>query len=144
MLVYRIDCGFIWHTVPIDSILFHMNPVHNLSSYFLRSIPILPSNPRLSFKWSCQFRLVCNITTLFQQLKTIQRQMKGWLVSDELERFWKDAVVAKFKVPSRYSPRGTEKNHENLRQDSWSPDRDVNPGRPEYEGVLTTRPRYSV
>jgi hypothetical protein len=36
-----------------------------------------------------------------------------------------------FKVLSRHPPGGTEENHENLSQDSWSPDRDLNPGPPE-------------
>jgi hypothetical protein len=31
----------------------------------------------------------------------------------ELERIWKEAVVASFKVQSRHLPGGTEENHEN-------------------------------
>jgi hypothetical protein len=37
---------------------------------------------------------------------------------------------------------GLWKTTKNLRQDSWSPSRDLNPGPPEYEaGLLTTRQR---
>jgi hypothetical protein len=36
---------------------------------------------------------------------------------------------------------GLKKTTEVLYQDSLSPGRDFNPGPPEYEGVLTTRPR---
>jgi hypothetical protein len=53
-------------------------------------------------------------------------------------------VVIQFKVLSPYLLGGTEKNHENLSQDSRSPGRDLNPRRPEYEvGVSTTLPRRS-
>jgi hypothetical protein len=66
-------------------------------------------------------------------------------MNDELERMWKEAVVAKFKVLLfRHFPGGTEKN-QNVSQHSLSPGRNLNPGPPEYEaGVLTTRPRRSV
>jgi hypothetical protein len=37
---------------------------------------------------------------------------------DELERMWKEAVVAYFKVLSRHSPGGTEENTKTLSQDS--------------------------
>jgi hypothetical protein len=33
-------------------------------------------------------------------------------VNDELERMWKEAVVALFKVLSRHLPGGSEENHE--------------------------------
>jgi hypothetical protein len=39
---------------------------------------------------------------------------------------------------------GLRKTTTNLSQDSRSPGRDLNPGPPEYEGVLTTRPGRSV
>jgi hypothetical protein len=58
-------------------------------------------------------------------------------VNDQLERMWKKAVVAYFKVLSRHSPGGTEENHEILSQDSRCPVRYLNTGLPEYEaGVL--------
>jgi hypothetical protein len=34
-------------------------------------------------------------------------------VNDELERMWKDAVVAKFKATSLHLADGTEENHKN-------------------------------
>jgi hypothetical protein len=40
-------------------------------------------------------------------------------------------------------PGGDEEDHEKS-QSSWSPGQDSNPGLPEYEGVLTTRARYSA
>jgi hypothetical protein len=33
-------------------------------------------------------------------------------VSNELERMWKEAVLAEFKAIFRYLPGGTEENHE--------------------------------
>jgi hypothetical protein len=39
---------------------------------------------------------------------------------------------------------GNEENHEELCEDSWSPDRDSNPGPPEYEARLLTIRRHSV
>jgi hypothetical protein len=39
-------------------------------------------------------------------------------VNDKLERMWKEVLVDCFKVISRHSPGGTEKNHENPRS-SW-------------------------
>jgi hypothetical protein len=66
-------------------------------------------------------------------------------VNDELERMWKEAPVAKFKMLSQHLLGGTEENHENLNQDSQSPGRDLNPGPPEYEAeMLTTRPLRMV
>jgi hypothetical protein len=35
-------------------------------------------------------------------------------VDNEIERMWKEAVVACFKVISQYLPGGTEENHENI------------------------------
>jgi hypothetical protein len=43
--------------------------------------------------------------------------MKGGYVNDKLKRMWKE-IVAYFKVLSQHLPGGTEKNHENLNQDS--------------------------
>jgi hypothetical protein len=39
-------------------------------------------------------------------------------MNDKLERMCEEAVVAYFKVPFWHLLRGTEKNHENLGQDS--------------------------
>jgi hypothetical protein len=65
-------------------------------------------------------------------------------VNKELERKWKEAVVAQLTVLSRHLSGGTEENHEKP-HNSRSPGRDSNPGPPEYEaGVLTTRSRLSV
>jgi hypothetical protein len=66
-------------------------------------------------------------------------------VNDDLERMWKEAAVAKFKMLSQHLLGGAEENHENLNQDSQSPGRDLNPGHPEYEAeMLTTRPLRMV
>jgi hypothetical protein len=37
---------------------------------------------------------------------------KRMIVNNELERMWKETVVAQFKVLSRHLPGGTEGNHE--------------------------------
>jgi hypothetical protein len=50
-----------------------------------------------------------------------------------------------FKVLYRYSPRGTDEDHEITYSGYRSLVRDFNPGSSEYEaGVLTTRQRRSV
>jgi hypothetical protein len=55
------------------------------------------------------------------------------IASDEevLRELWCGKGVVKqtwptFKVLSQHLPRGTENNHENLSQESWSPGRDFN------------------
>jgi hypothetical protein len=59
-----------------------------------------------------------------------------WLINNELERIWKEVVIAKFKVLLWHLPVWTE---ENLSQDSQSLDPDLNPGPPKYKaGMLTT------
>jgi hypothetical protein len=63
-------------------------------------------------------------------------------VNYELERIWKEAVVAYFKVLSGYFPGGTEETTKSLSQDSRSAYRDLILEPPEYEArVLTTRQR---
>jgi hypothetical protein len=42
-------------------------------------------------------------------------------MNNELERTWKEAIVAIVEVPSRHFPEETEENHENLSHDSRSP-----------------------
>jgi hypothetical protein len=41
-----------------------------------------------------------------------------------------------FKILSQHFPGGTEEYHENFRQDSQPPDRNLNPGSSKYEAVL--------
>jgi hypothetical protein len=45
-------------------------------------------------------------------------------MNSEFESMLKEAVMAKFKVIFRHWPEGTEEDHENLSQDSRSPDRE--------------------
>jgi hypothetical protein len=40
-----------------------------------------------------------------------------------------------FKVLSQHLPGGTEENHRNLIQGSWSPGLDLNPRPPKYEAL---------
>jgi hypothetical protein len=65
-------------------------------------------------------------------------------MNDELERIWKEAVVTPLNVLSRHCLEGLMKTTKIVRRGSRSPGRDLNPGTPEYEGVLTTqqRPKY--
>jgi hypothetical protein len=61
------------------------------------------------------------------------------------KRFVRKLSRPNFKVLSRHSPGGTEINPENLSQDSWFSDRDMNSECPEYEAeMLTTRLWSSV
>jgi hypothetical protein len=54
--------------------------------------------------------------------------MKGLYVNDDLERIWKEAVVAWFKVLYRHSSEGTDEGHEiyvriaGLRAKIWTRD----------------------
>jgi hypothetical protein len=57
------------------------------------------------------------------------------------EGFGRKQSRPNFKVLSRHSPKGTEKNMKTLSQDSRSPGRDLSLGPPEYEAaMLTTGP----
>jgi hypothetical protein len=50
-----------------------------------------------------------------------------------------------FNVVSQHSPGRVEESRENIRQDSRSAGRDLNPGPPDYEaGMFLTRPRRSA
>jgi hypothetical protein len=52
---------------------------------------------------------------------------------------WKKAAMAYFKIIYHHLTGGTEKNHESLRLNSWSPGRDSDFGPPKYKaGGLTT------
>jgi hypothetical protein len=64
----------------------------------------------------------------------------------ELDRMWKEAVVALFDALSRHYPGRTEGNHKKkLSQDSRSSGPDLSLRPPKYEpGVLTTQPRFCV
>jgi hypothetical protein len=46
---------------------------------------------------------------------------------------WKEAVVAEFKVLSRYLPGGLRKITKALSHGSWYPDREFNSRSPEYD-----------
>jgi hypothetical protein len=54
-------------------------------------------------------RFIVYLTTLLVT-QTIQRQIIGWLMDNESERIWKEAVVALFMILHRHLPRGTEDN----------------------------------
>jgi hypothetical protein len=78
------------------------------------------------------------LTTL-SVAETVRQRNIGLLMPNELERIWKEAVVAYIQLLPRHLPGGTGENHENLSNNSRSPVRDFNPGPPEYEtGVLST------
>jgi hypothetical protein len=49
-------------------------------------------------------------------------------MNNELERIWKEVVMAWFKVLFKHLPGETEENH-----DSWYQGLDLNPGALEYE-----------
>jgi hypothetical protein len=48
----------------------------------------------------------------FSESKNIYRRMNGWLVNDELESIWKEALVAYSVALRRYLPGVTEENRE--------------------------------
>jgi hypothetical protein len=64
---------------------------------------------------------------------------------NQLERMWKEAVMAQFKVLSWHLPGGIEENYKNLTQYSLSLGQDLNAGTAEYESeVLATQLQHSV
>jgi hypothetical protein len=66
-------------------------------------------------------------------------------VNNELERIWKEAVVANFRYYPGVRLDGLRKPRKYFSQDKRSPVRDLNPGPPEYEVVvLTTRRSVTV
>jgi hypothetical protein len=63
-------------------------------------------------------------------------------MNDEMERKWKEAVVAYFRYKPGICLDGLRETTKTLSQDSVSPGRYLNPRSPEYEaGLLTTLPR---
>jgi hypothetical protein len=66
--------------------------------------------------------------------------MIRWLMNNELEKMWKEAVVAWFEILSENFSWGTEENHGNTHDDMFS-DRGFNPDLCQYEaGMLATLP----
>jgi hypothetical protein len=45
--------------------------------------------------------------------QTTQYWLTGWLMNNESERIWKEAVMDSFMVLSWHLPRGNEENHKN-------------------------------
>jgi hypothetical protein len=58
--------------------------------------------------------------------------MAECIISDGLERMWKEAVLAYFKVLSWHSTEGIEENHKKS-QDIRCPGRYLNQAPPEYK-----------
>jgi hypothetical protein len=56
------------------------------------------------------------------------------MINNELERIWKEAIEAQFRVLSWYFFAGTEENHK-PQPGKQSPDRDLSPELPEYEAA---------
>jgi hypothetical protein len=68
--------------------------------------------------------------------------LNEYLIERNLDENW---LWPNFKVLSLHSPGGTEKNHENVSQDSRFSGRDVNPRPPKYEALmLITKPQSSA
>lgn len=62
---------------------------------------------------------------------------KGQIEKDELQRMWKEVVVAKFKALSKHLPRGTEEYYSNP-QDSQCVSCDSNRVPPKYKDKSIT------
>jgi hypothetical protein len=66
-------------------------------------------------------------------------------MNDELERMWKEAVVAYSKLPSWHFLGETGENEENHNQDSRCPARDSNQAPSEYKSdALPPHPTFPV
>jgi hypothetical protein len=65
--------------------------------------------------------------------------MVGRLANNELERMWKEVIMAQFEILSWHLHGGTERNRENYCQDSQFLGQDLNLEPPVYRaGVLPT------
>jgi hypothetical protein len=85
---------------------------------------------------------VVHLTTLPLAQTTIESNDR---VINELGRVWKETIVALFNVLYQHMPWRDSGKPKNLRQDSRSPGRDLNPGLPQYDtGVLITQLRRSM
>jgi hypothetical protein len=72
------------------------------------------------------FILLVVYLTLFSVVEIAQHQMVGWLVSKELERIWKEEVVALFlKCCSGHFLEGIGGKTQRERQNNWSPKGDM-------------------
>jgi hypothetical protein len=58
-------------------------------------------------------------------------------MNNNLENICKEAAVDKSEVLSWDLPGGNEENYEKVSHDSWSPDRDLNPGPHKYEAGVS-------
>lgn len=65
---------------------------------------------------------------LFIYLTTFSASDERPTAGNELDRIWKESVLTQFNVVSMHLP-----TTNNLSQNSWSPDLDLNPGTPKYE-----------
>jgi hypothetical protein len=68
-----------------------------------------------------------------------------WLVTNKVERLWKEVGVAQLNALSRHLPAGSQQTKRRLCQDSQSPSWHLNPDSTEYKaGDLTTQPQLPV
>jgi hypothetical protein len=87
----------------------------------------------------CHENLIFHIFMVY--LTTTNSSHDGWLVKNELERMWKEAVIAEFKSLSWFFLNGLRKTMKELKIASlcW----DLGLGHPRYEaGVLTSHPQF--
>jgi hypothetical protein len=121
------------------------------------SLSATPPNPSVPFPFNYNGRgthtfvptTVTNIFFLFMAyLRTLsedQTGITGCLMNKKLERIWKEAVVAWFKVLSLNSPEELRNTMKNVSQNRRYMGRDLKFGPPEYEtGALTNRPRSTM
>lgn len=83
----------------------------------------------------CQFKyFICG---LFDTVSNPDYVALNIRMINEMERMWKEVIMACFKELSQHLPERTEENHFSWYR--WSLGSDLNPGPPKYEGrVLTT------
>jgi hypothetical protein len=89
-------------------------------------------------KYKCIYLFIVYLTML-SVAQTFLASMIG-LMNNELERMWKEMVMAQFTALSKHLPGGTRKTTKRpCSQDSQPLSQDLNQRPPEYEaGALTT------
>jgi hypothetical protein len=85
--------------------------------------------------------LFCGVFSVTKDIVSNGRVISEWRIGKDFERSG-SALILRYYPGIRLEI--LRKTMKNLSQDSRSPSRNFNPGPPEYEGVLSTRPRRSV
>jgi hypothetical protein len=120
-------------------------PLQPLMHEFGGKLPTRELQQRNVAKWEMQSLLSCNSLTTFSVPLSTQGQVEEWAVNNELERTWKERVIARSEVHSdSVSVNRFRKTMKVLSQDNRFLAQGFNPRPPEKnDGKLLTRAQCS-